>query len=273
MAQSSEISVVARDIRKKYTARGTDRRKGTSNRSIRVEALKGVTFAASSGEAIGILGQNGSGKSTLLRLIAGGETPTSGRLLVRSQPVLLGISAALQPLLSGARNVRLGCLAMGMTADEVNAVYDDIVKMAGLDEDAMARPMQTYSAGMSSRLRFAIATSIDPDILLIDEALSAGDAAFSSRAKDRMDSLLGRAHTIFLVSHAAETIEKMCTRALWLHNGEIVADGPAEETARKYRLWAWREAKDEHDEAEKILADVRSRYSEPKIILASDKKD
>lgn len=270
MAQSSDLAVVARDIRKSYVAKGSDRRKGERSRNIRVDALKGVSFAAASGEAIGILGQNGSGKSTLLRLIAGGETPTSGSLLVRSQPVLLGITAALQPSLSGARNVRLGCLAMGMTPEEADEVYDDIVAMSGLDPEAMARPMQTYSAGMGSRLRFAIATSIDPDILLIDEALSAGDAAFASRAKRRMDKLLGRAHCIFLVSHAAQTIEEMCTRALWLHKGEIIADGPAEETARQYRLWAWREAKDAKDEAHEILAEVKSTYVKPEIVFASD---
>lgn len=272
MAQSSDYSVVARDIRKQYISRGADRRKNVKSRDIRVEALKGVSFATMPGESVGILGQNGSGKSTLLRLIAGGETPTSGSLLVRSQPVLLGISAALQPALSGSRNVRLGCLAMGMSPEQADEVYDDIVSMSGLDSDAMARPMQTYSAGMGSRLRFAIATSIDPDILLIDEALSAGDAAFAARAKRRMDSLLGRAHAIFLVSHAAQTIEEMCTRALWLHKGEIISDGPAEETARLYRLWAWREAKDEHEDAEKILEDVRSEYKKPEIILASDGK-
>lgn len=270
MAQSSDYSVIARDIRKQYLSRGADRRKNVKSRNITVEALKSVSFVTTSGEAVGILGQNGSGKSTLLRLIAGGETATSGSLLVRSQPVLLGISAALQPSLSGTRNVRLGCLAMGMTPDQVNDVYDDIVEMSGLDADAMARPMQTYSAGMGSRLRFAIATSIDPDILLIDEALSAGDASFASRAKRRMDALLGKAHTIFLVSHAAQTIEQMCTRALWLHKGEIIADGPAEETAKLYRLWAWREAKDEHDGAEKILREVRAEYKKPEIALASD---
>ena len=270
MDQSNDISVVARDIRKSYIAKGSDRRKDERSRNITVEALRGVSFATTSGESVGILGQNGSGKSTLLRLIAGGETPTSGSLLVRSQPVLLGITAALQPTLSGSRNVRLGCLAMGMTPEEADDVYDDIVEMSGLDDDAMARPMQTYSAGMGSRLRFAIATSIDPDILLIDEALSAGDASFATRAKRRMDILLSKAHTIFLVSHAAETIEKMCTRALWLHQGEIIADGPAEETARLYRLWAWREAKDEHESAEKILEDVRADYEKPEIVLASD---
>ncbi|MGO1459501.1 MAG: ABC transporter ATP-binding protein [Flaviflexus sp.] len=273
MAQSSEYAVVARDIRKSYIARGADRRKNIKSRDITVEALKGVSFAAPSGESIGILGQNGSGKSTLLRLIAGGETPTSGSLLVRSQPVLLGISAALQPTLSGARNVRLGCLAMGMTPEQVDEVYDDIVSLSGLDEDAMARPMQTYSAGMGSRLRFAIATSIDPDILLIDEALSAGDAAFATRAKRRMDHLLTKAHSIFLVSHAAQTIEEMCTRAIWLHKGEIIADGPAESTARHYRLWAWREAKDEYESANKIIEDVKKDYVKPNIVLASDEKN
>lgn len=269
-------TVVARNVRKQYVVRGADsstvassKMKFGRRRSMVVDALDGVSFVATEGESIGVLGSNGSGKSTLLRMIAGGESPTSGDLQVVAQPVLLGISAAIQPELSGKRNVQLGCLAMGMTPDEVNEHYDSIVDLSGIG-DAIYRPMKTYSSGMGARLKFAIATAIDPEILLIDEALSAGDATFEEKATERMNELLGKAGTMFLVSHSAETIQKMCSRAIWLHKGQIVADGRAEDIGREYRVWAWRIAKGKHDEADTIMETVRSRYRFPEIHLSSD---
>ena len=195
-------TVVARNITKTYIVRGAESSDSTRRifrRSMPLHALRGLTFVAKEGESIGILGSNGSGRSTLLRLIAGGESPTSGDLRVTAEPILLGISAALQPELSGRRNVELGCLAMGMTLAETRELYDPIVKLSGIG-DAIYRPMKTYSAGMAARLKFAIATAVNPEILLIDEALSAGDAAFEERT-------------------------------IWLHEGRIIADGTAEDVA------------------------------------------
>ena len=119
--------------------------------------------------------------------------------------------------------------------------------------------MKTYSSGMGARLRFAIAASARPEILLIDEALATGDAATKERSEARMAEIRRDAGTIFLVSHAAQTIEEMCTRAIWLHKGEMVLDGPAYETARAYRWWAWNVAKGEHAKAEKLLRDARAQ--------------
>lgn len=266
-------TVVVRDITKTYIVRGAESsstsRKVFRRRAMPVHALKGVSFVATEGESIGILGSNGSGKSTLLRLIAGGESPTSGDLRVMAEPILLGISAALQPELSGRRNVELGCLAMGMTPAETRKLYEPIVELSGIG-DAIYRPMKTYSSGMAARLRFAIATAVDPEILLIDEALSAGDAAFEERATQRMNELLSKAGTMFLVSHSAQTIQKMCSRAIWLHEGRIIADGEAEDVAVQYRVWAWRMAKDREDEAKVILDGVISRYRKPLITLNTD---
>src|SRR5699024_1297082 len=138
---------------------------------ITVNALRGVSFAARHGELIGIVGQNGSGKSTLLRMMAGLEAPTTGTILTSSTPILLGVNAALIPDLSGVENVTLGCLAMGMTPDEAEAALPEIVELAGIGR-SIYRPMRTYSSGMGARLRFAIAVSARPEILLIDEALS-----------------------------------------------------------------------------------------------------
>lgn len=222
-----------------------------------VRALAGISFVARSGEQIGIVGQNGSGKSTLLRIIAGLEKPARGQVLAESTPVLIGVNAALVPDLSGEQNVRLGCLAMGLTPEETALAVPDVIKLAGLGK-SIYLPMKTYSSGMGSRLRFAIATAANPDILLIDEALATGDAAFKERSEVRMERLRENAGTVFLVSHAAQTIEETCTRAIWLNHGRLILDGPAEDVALRYRKWAWAIAKEKPEEAKTIIEDALS---------------
>lgn len=238
-----------------------------------VRALAGVSFVARAGESIGVIGRNGSGKSTLLRIIAGLETPARGSVLAESQPVLLGVNAALMPELSGEQNVRLGLLAMGKSPEEADRIVPEVVDLAGIGK-AIYLPMKTYSSGMGSRLRFAIAAAAEPDILLIDEALATGDAAFKERSERRMAALLEKAGTVFLVSHAAQTIEEMCTRAIWLHNGQLVLDGPAYETAQRYRWWAWNIAKGEDAKADQLLREARAERVETKVsIVAPDVKN
>lgn len=233
---------------------------GLSNHTV-VHALKDVCFIAHEGEQVGLVGQNGSGKSTLLRIIAGVEPPTRGTVRATSTPVLLGVNAALIPALSGERNIELGLLSLGLHPNKVRDMMPQVAKLAGIGK-AIKRPMSTYSSGMGARLRFAIAAAYQPELLLIDEALGTGDAAFASRSEKVVARLRGNAGTIFLVSHAAETIEKTCTRAVWLHNGELLADGPAEETARKYRWWAWNVAQDEPEVAAKLLRQAREEFTE-----------
>lgn len=231
-----------------------------------VRALAGVSLTAHRGESVGIIGTNGSGKSTLLRMIAGLEVPTVGDVVARSNPVLLGVNAALVPEMSGEQNVRLGCLAMGLTPDEADAALPGVIELAGIGK-SIYLPMRSYSSGMGARLRFAIAAAARPEILLIDEALSTGDASFKERSKDRMDQLLADAGTVFLVSHAAQTIEEMCTRAIWLHKGRLVLDGPAEETARRYRWWAWNIAKGEHVKAQQLFKEALADRQETTVAL------
>ncbi|MCA1781506.1 MAG: ABC transporter ATP-binding protein [Dermatophilaceae bacterium] len=222
------------------------------NSTVDVHALRAISFVARSGEVIGIVGANGSGKTTLLRLIAGLDQPTRGRIMATSQPTLLGVNAALQPHLTGLANARLGLLASGFTPDEVSRVLPTVLDLADLDR-AIHRPMRTYSSGMGARLRFAIAAASEPEILLIDEALATGDAASRERAERRLAEIRDRAGTIFLVSHAAQTIEEACTRAIWIHEGRLIQDGEARKTARTYRWWAWNMAKGEHDVADEVL--------------------
>ncbi|MGW0119535.1 ABC transporter ATP-binding protein [Streptomyces sp. NPDC003327] len=202
----------------------------------RVHAVRGVSFAAYRGEAIGLIGSNGSGKSTLLKAVAGLLPVERGRVYTQGQPTLLGVNAALMNDLTGERNVILGGLAMGMSRAEVRERYDAIVEFSGVNEkdDAISRPMRTYSSGMGARLRFSIAAARSHDVLLIDEALSTGDARFRRRSRQRIDELRAEAGTVFLVSHANVTITETCERALWLEAGTLRMDGPAEEVVAAY---------------------------------------
>ncbi|MCK0116289.1 teichoic acid transport system ATP-binding protein [Isoptericola sp. CG 20/1183] len=263
----AHATVAVQDVHVRYRVPSTDaaeRRRHTNpiSRAARavlgndpkvlVRALSGISFVARSGEQIGLVGQNGSGKSTLLRIIAGLENPAKGKVLAESTPVLIGVNAALVPDLSGEENIRLGCLAMGLSPEQAEAAIPEVKELAGLGKSIFL-PMKTYSSGMGARLRFAIATAANPHILLIDEALATGDAAFRERSEARMQGLRDGAGTVFLVSHAAQTIEETCTRAIWLNHGRLVLDGPAEDVALRYRKWAWAVAKDKPDEARTII--------------------
>mgnify|MGYP002711954474 CR=1 FL=1 len=231
-----------------------------------VEALKGVSLVAQPGETVGIIGLNGSGKSTLLRLIAGAEEPTSGRVLVRKKPMLLGVSPALHGDLTGAQNVYLGCLALGMPADRAKEQIRLIAEWTELGE-AIDRPMSTYSSGMGSRLNFAISTAVEPDILLVDEALSTGDAAFGAKAKERINGVIERAGNLFLVSHSIGTIEDLCERSIWIYKGEVIADGPTDEVCPKYHEWARLMGKPEKTPAFAYLESIKANYNQPHILL------
>ncbi|TGO06695.1 Teichoic acid export ATP-binding protein TagH [Serinibacter arcticus] len=226
-----------------------------SSPSVLVRALAGVSLVVHAGEAVGVVGLNGSGKSTLLRVVAGLERPARGTVLASSVPLLLGVNAAMLTELSGRENVRLGCLAMGMSPAEATAALPDVVELAGIGA-AIDHPMRTYSTGMGARLRFAIAAASNPEVLLIDEALGAGDAAFKERSQDRMSALRGNAGCVLLVSHAAQTIEETCTRAVWLHQGRVVLDGEAEDVARRYRWFAWQLAQGEEAKAAGLLEEA-----------------
>ena len=207
------------------------KREGTG-RSV-VHALKGVSFEAYEGDSIGVVGSNGSGKSTLLAAVAGMLPPTSGEIYVSELPKLLGVNATLVPASSGLRNIRLGCLALGLKAAEVEKRIDSIVGFADLGA-AIHRPLRTYSSGMRARLMFAIATSVTPRILLIDEALAVGDKAFKAKARGRIMEIIEHAGTMLYVSHAGAEVRRLCNRAIWIEQGELLADGPVDEVLDRY---------------------------------------
>lgn len=234
-----------------------------------VEAVKGVSFAVEKGESIGILGKNGSGKSTLLRLIAGMETPTEGEVFVSAKPSLLGVSAALQPKLTGYQNIRLGLLATGNPPKQVDELLPSIADLTGLEE-ALSRPMHTYSSGMQARLVFAIATSREPEILMIDEALGTGDATFNEIASKRMEEMLESSGTIFVVSHSAKTIRRNCERCIWLHDGVVVTDGLISDISPEYAKWGEAVTLGKIDRANEIIDFNLRNSTTPKLILRSE---
>ncbi|MDT0306562.1 ABC transporter ATP-binding protein [Streptomyces sp. DSM 44917] len=211
-------------------------RREPSSRVREVHAVRGVSFVAYHGEAIGLIGTNGSGKSTLLRAIAGLLPAERGRVFTHGQPSLLGVNAALMNDLTGERNVILGGLAMGMTREQVRQRYQGIVEFSGINDkgDFISLPMRTYSSGMAARLRFAIAVAKDHEVLMIDEALATGDKKFQRRSEARIRELRSEAGTVFLVSHNNKSIRDTCDRVLWLEKGELIMDGPTEQVLKAY---------------------------------------
>jgi ABC-type polysaccharide/polyol phosphate transport system ATPase subunit len=218
-----DLSVTYRTtFQKKPTFKGMLRRLGRGERFVReVHALRDVSFDVPHGTVLGIVGVNGAGKSTLMRTVAGILPPTEGRVEVRGRvSTLLALGIGFNADLSGRENVILGGLAAGLSREELAEKYDEIAAFAELG-DVMDLPMRTYSSGMYGRLAFSVAVNMDPDILLIDEALSVGDARFKRKSFDKMLDLCDRAGTILIVSHALRAIRRLCSEVIWLHEGRV----------------------------------------------------
>jgi ABC-type polysaccharide/polyol phosphate transport system ATPase subunit len=220
---------------KKPTLRTTLVRLGRRQRIVReIQALKGVSFDVPPGAVMGLVGANGAGKSTLMRAIAGILPPDRGSITVRGRvSTLLALGIGFNRDLTGRQNVILGGLAAGLSRAEIERRYDEIADFAELGE-FIDMPMKTYSAGMGSRLAFSVAVHLDPDILLIDEALSTGDAHFKQKSSEKMKELCAGAHAILLVSHALGSIKELCDEAVWLHKGELQLRGDPESVVDAY---------------------------------------
>ncbi|WP_245192700.1 ABC transporter ATP-binding protein [Kocuria sp. JC486] len=197
------------------------------------QALTDVRLLIEQGEFVGFIGRNGSGKSTLMNIVAGQMNATRGRVWAVDRPAKLGVNVALVPALSGDRNIRLGCLAQGMNPRQVDEVFDDLVEIAALGK-ALHWPMKAYSSGMAARLRFAVATATNPHVLILDEALSTGDAQFQARGQARMHEIRENAGCVLFVSHSMSEIRQLCTRVVWLDDGEVVMDGDTDEVVDRY---------------------------------------
>lgn len=196
-------------------------------------ALRHVSFAVERGETVGIIGRNGSGKSTLLRVIAGIYPPDEGEVSVGGEvSTLFSLGTGFNAELSGRDNIYLDGIMIGLTKEQIDGIIDAIIKFAELG-DFIDMPVRTYSSGMRSRLGFAIAMHSDTDIMLIDEIMSAGDAAFRQKADAEMNRIMGQ-KTVLMVSHAMGTIEKFATRVIWLNRGVVAAMGEPKEVIKQY---------------------------------------
>lgn len=199
------------------------------------EALKGISFDVKRGEILGIVGKNGSGKSTLLRAIGGIFSPDEGTIDLNSESVsLLSIGVGFQKKLSGRENIMLSGLLLGFTEEQIRAKMDEIIAFANLGK-FIDMPVKTYSSGMHSKLAFSITAVLETDIMLIDEVLSVGDAKFKKKSYQKMKELItDENRTVIIVSHSTETLQKLCTSLLWLHEGEIKMQGSTSEVLGAY---------------------------------------
>lgn len=189
-------------------------------------AVDDVSFRIERGEAVGLVGRNGAGKSTLLKLVTGIARPTSGTIAVRGQVApLLALGNGLDPSLTGRENIYLNGAILGYTKEYLKAREASIIEFSELGSFIDA-PVRTYSSGMTMRLAFSIATAASPEILILDEVLAVGDAAFQAKCRARISEIIDDGATIFFVSHNLSDIEKLCTRAIWLDKGHVVWDGP-----------------------------------------------
>jgi ABC-type polysaccharide/polyol phosphate transport system ATPase subunit len=200
-----------------------------------VNAINGVNLEVHYGSVLGVIGSNGAGKSSLMRVISGIIPPTQGKVEVHgSVSTLLALGVGFNPSMTGRSNVYLGGLAAGMTRAEIDSRFEAISEFSELG-DSIDAPMRTYSSGMYARLAFSVAATVEPDILIIDEALSTGDAHSKEKSLNRIKELRSADRALILVSHALATIEEICNEVLWLDKGKIMMRGKPEEVVAAYK--------------------------------------
>ena len=217
---------------KEYLVKGLFRR--PRDHVMEVRALEGINLQVHEGERLGIVGSNGAGKSTLLRLLAGIYPPSTGRREVLGRiSSLFEISLGFEPDATGWENIAYRGYLQGETPRSIREKVKPIAEFSELGE-FLDMPVRYYSAGMTIRLAFAIATAVEPEILIVDEVLAAGDAAFQVKARDRMTNLINRARAVILVSHDMVAIPKLCDRIIWMDHGRILCDGPAADVIAAY---------------------------------------
>jgi ABC-type polysaccharide/polyol phosphate transport system ATPase subunit len=200
------------------------------------DALKGISFVIREGETVAIVGRNGSGKSTILKIIAGVYRPTAGTVNVSGKvSALIELGAGFHPDLTGRENIVLNGLLLGLSRQEIRSREQQILDFAELGE-FIDSPVKQYSSGMYARLGFAVATEVDPDILLIDEILAVGDAPFQEKCLARIDEFRRRGKTIVYVSHSLASVRRLCDRALLIHDGTLLTDGSTDQVLAAYEV-------------------------------------
>ena len=199
-----------------------------------VRALDHVSLEIPEGQSFGLIGENGAGKTTALKIASRIVYPTEGRVRVRGRVgALIEVGTGMHPELTGRENILLYGRILGLKSGDVVRRFDEIVDFSGI-EHAIDQPVKQYSSGMQLRLGFSIAAHLEPDVLLVDEAIAVGDAGFQQRCVERMAAIVGEGRTLVLVSHQMEAIETLCERAVLLSHGRVIADGPGREVVRDY---------------------------------------
>lgn len=229
------LSSSARSIKNTILSRTTGGRiAGRKAHFVEIQALSGLNFRFKAGDRVALIGHNGSGKSTLLRVLAGIYHPTHGTIDAKGRVVALFDSAfGMDVDATGYENIVLRAKYLGLAKGEIDRQIDEIANFTDLGE-FLDMPIRTYSAGMSARLAFAISTSVDADILLIDEGVGAGDAAFMTKANKRLKGLVDRSPIVVFASHDQNTMKELCTRGLVLQSGSLVYDGPIDDAYEHY---------------------------------------
>lgn len=207
---------------------------GAAQRRTPFWALRDVSFTVRPGESVALVGSNGAGKSTLLRMLCGLGRPTAGRTRVEGRvTALLDLGVGFHPMLTGRENMYVSGVVSGLREAEVRARFDEIVEFAEIGP-FIDQPLRTYSAGMLVRLAFAVAVHVDPDVLIIDEALAVGDSHFQRKCLERLEGFRSAGKTLLMVAHDMGLVRAFCDRAIWLRQGQIVADGPVDRITEAY---------------------------------------
>ncbi len=219
------------------------------------EALKPVSLTVKRGETVGIVGANGSGKSTLLQIVCGTLTPTTGSVQVAGRiSALLELGAGFNPEFSGRENVFLNASILGLSKEYIEARYDEIVRFSGLDSAHMEAAVKTYSSGMFVRLAFAVAIAVEPELLVVDEALAVGDEAFQRKCFARIRQLQENGTAILFVSHASQTIIDLCTRAVWFDAGDMMMQGAPKDIVAAYHKLIYAPASEQPSVRQELLS-------------------
>ena len=198
------------------------------------KALNNVSFEINRGESVGIVGDNGAGKSTLLKMITGVAFPDEGEIIVNGKvAALLELTAGFSMEMTGRENIYLKGYILGLEDDYIKTIEENIIEFAELG-DYIDQPVRTYSSGMKMRLGFAIKVNIEPDVLVVDEALAVGDASFKKKCKNKIKEIIAAGTTVLYVSHSAASVKEICPRSIFLKKGTIIFDGPTEETLKVY---------------------------------------
>lgn len=261
---NNEYAVEFRNVSKLYNLKN----KAKDCNQQRFYALKDISFTIKKGEIVGFLGTNGSGKSTLFKMLSGLSEPSKGEVITNGVTSLIAIKSGLKKQLTGLENIELKGALLGLSKKQIQESINSIVEFSELG-DFIHQPVKSYSSGMKSRLGFSISVSMDPDIILIDEALSVGDAAFNSKCFNKIKELQQSGKTILFVSHSINEIKKICTSAIWIESGKLVSVGDINHVIKEYSNYM----DDLKSKSNKDREQIRKEKFEERIILKTiDKK-